>query len=149
MSTKSRSFILSGLLFVLSGCAVYHGGSFVSADLPPNKSQLMVEKVVERLVAVYPPGRTALCLDLIKSDFFGRELESKLRTQGFKLLPSQHGQNALLLTYTVDSLEDDKEALLWYVRIRLSDGFSFAQVYDLGDTPKALGGMTQIIPAGD
>jgi hypothetical protein len=145
---KIKRLILASSIFIFSGCAVYHGGSFVSADLPQNKAQLIVEKIVERLVAVYPPGRTALGLDLIQSDPFGQQLEGRLRAQGFKLLSPQDSEDALLLNYTIDSIQDE-EALIWYVHVRMSDGFSFAQVYDLGSAPKALGGVTQIIPAGD
>jgi ABC-type Fe3+-hydroxamate transport system substrate-binding protein len=76
------------LLASLAGCASTtkptEYGSYVAAVSPTNE-KVVVQDVVKRLVAAYPPARTRLNLRHPATDAFGADLVASMRTKGYAL----------------------------------------------------------------
>jgi len=141
-----RIYIISlwlGLL--LAGCAPRHVGSFSAEGVTPKQEAVIAEDAAGKLVAEYPPGRTALHLEPSKSGHFNAALEGRLRERGFRL-EAAGGSGVLSVAYTLDAIKD--EPGVWYLHVKASDGFSFSRVYALGPETKPDGGMVQTAPPG-
>jgi hypothetical protein len=118
-------FSLALTLFLAVGCvAARRGGpqSFTSEAFAVWSGSAVLEDVVERIYATYPPGRTALFL--AGADDFAQALESALRKRGYSLAPEATA-GVLSLTWRVDRLADGA----WFLIVRLSDGYCFSRVY--------------------
>ena len=125
---------------MLAGCAPRHVGSFSAEGITPKQETVIAEDAAGKLADAYPPGRTALHLELSKSEHFNTALEDRLRERGFRL-EAAGGSGVLSVAYTLDAIKD--EPGVWYLNVKASDGFSFSRVYSLGPDTKPDGGMVQ------
>jgi hypothetical protein len=115
-------------------------GSFSAEGVTPKQEAVIAEDAAGKLADAYPPGRTALHLELSKSEHFNTALEDRLRERGFRL-EAAGGSGVLAVAYTLDAIKD--EPGVWYLNVKASDGFSFSRVYALGPETKPDGGMVQ------
>lgn len=129
--------VLALSLFILPGCGsrVHKSGvinSYASDECPAAAAPMMADHLAGLLAAHYPPGHTALRLNLTGADrdSFGPALETALRSRGFAIAAESGGQ-AMTLAYILDRLDENH----WYVRLSLTDGLGLAQTYSLtGDS---------------
>lgn len=133
-------FMIMGVMS-LSGCAGTGGGralkSYTAESFPINAAGGMIEDMAERLQCSYPPGQTIVYLT--GKDDFALSLEDRLRSLGFTIVP-EAGNGVLSIGWTVDQLEPG----VWYLLVKLSDGYRFSRVYaDNGQTVTADGGLSQ------
>ena len=133
-----RALIFPLLLMVLlaSGCAVRGPVGSYCGPLPEGGAvSAIATDAVSCLVALYPPGHTALHVIPAKNvdNGFAGAFESGLRAQGFTLVAAD-ATEAIAVAYTLDSLED-KAA--WYLQLRLSDGKAIARAYTANGFPEA------------
>jgi hypothetical protein len=136
-----RIYLISLCLgLLLASCAPRHLGSFSAEGITPKQETVIAEDAAGKLANAYPPGRTALHLELSKSGHFNAALESRLRERGFRL-EAAGGSGVLSVAYTLDAIKD--EPGVWYLNVKASDGFSFSRVYALGPETKPDGGMVQ------
>jgi len=130
-----RIYLISLCLgLLLASCAPRHMGSFSAEGVTPKQEAVIAEDAAGKLADAYPPGRTALHLELSKSGHFNAALESRLRERGFRL-EAAGGSGVLAVAYTLDAIKD--EPGVWYLNVKASDGFSFSRVYSLGPETKA------------
>jgi hypothetical protein len=134
------SMIALWLGLLLAGCALRHIGSFSAEGVTPRQEAVIAEDAAGKLVAEYPPGRTALHLEPSKNGHFNAALEGRLRARGFRL-EAAGSSGILSVGYTLDAIKD--EPGVWYLNVKASDGFSFSRVYSLGLETNAGGGMVQ------
>ncbi len=124
------------LLLCLAACArrMPSGPSWCAAE-PPAGTAAIAEDAVALLAATYPPGHTSIHLKPAQAgqdeNAFAAALESGLRAKGFRIAAAPG--KALTLAYTLDALEEN----VWYLRLRLSDGKTFARTYSSGGEPEA------------
>ncbi|WP_243545445.1 TcpQ domain-containing protein [Pseudodesulfovibrio tunisiensis] len=143
-----RRAVLLVALMLLGGCATL--GQWFShegrAAAPVEDSALadLADKAGLKLASHYPPGRTRLSFSQ-HEDGFGRLFEDSLRRQGFTL--TEEGGGNLGVSFVLDSLGEEQAgqgSALWYLLVRVSDGFSFGRVYALGEAGYSpVGVMTQ------
>ena len=140
-----RSVLFSLLLALLltSGCAVRGPVGSYCGPLPEGGAvSAIATDAVSCLVALYPPGHTALHVIPAKNvdNGFAGAFESGLRAQGFTLVAAD-ATETIAVAYTLDSLED-KAA--WYLQLRLSDGKAIARAYTASGQPEAGQSRTNI-----
>lgn len=135
---RNRRYCLVLIAFALflgflTGCASrgYKAGAFnsyFSEECPAHAAPLMADHLAGLLSAHYPPGHTALFLNLTgtEKDGFGPALETALRSRGF-VISADKGNQAVTLAYILDRIEENN----WYVRLSLTDGLGLAQTYSL------------------
>lgn len=87
------------------------------------------------LARQYPPGRTTFSVrNVIKDSPFNQLFEDDLRAQGFKFEPVALTHETLELSYRFDAIDlDGKAPCPYYLYVRVSDGFSFGQMYLLDE----------------
>jgi len=115
-------------------------GSFCGSGIQTDQEAVIAEDAASRLASEYPPGRTALHLELAKRGSFGEALESSLRVKGFTL-QNEGAQDVILLSYKLDAIKDEPGA--WYLHVALSNGLSFSRVYALGAQTAPDGSIVQ------
>lgn len=110
-----RKFIFPGLLLAsLAGCAATTSkqdnfGNFVTGTSPANE-KVVVDDVMKRLVATYPPAHTRLNLQHPAADAFGTALVASMRAKGYALgefkaqapAPAAGGAEAYTFAYVFD-----------------------------------------------
>ena len=134
-----RYLIFILLVAVSMGCAAHGRTGAVNAS--PSALNAVAEHAADILAEQYPPGLTVLTLTEETSDQWGGALDTSLRAKGFTLVENAPG--ALSTTCIVNPLEGN----LWYLLVRVSDGFSVGQMIRLepsGYTP--VGSMTRTEP---
>lgn len=86
-----RIFVIVALLLVgLAGCATTAPGPGLYGNFIKNAAQdndkRIVDDVVKKLVALYPPASTRFDLQHATPDFFGNYLVESMRTKGYAIL---------------------------------------------------------------
>jgi hypothetical protein len=84
-----KFFLPAFLLLGLAGCATAPAtapyGNFIQASAQANDKKV-VDDVVKKLVALYPPASTRFDLQHLTPDFFGTYLVESMRAKGYAVL---------------------------------------------------------------
>jgi hypothetical protein len=82
-----RIFFLALLLVGLAGCATAPApyGNFIQNSTQANDKKV-VDDVVKKLVALYPPASTRFDLQHVTPDYFGTYLVESMRAKGYAVL---------------------------------------------------------------
>ncbi len=135
-----RAVAILVVLCALSGCAGtgWNMDWFGSKAKPESTKNIdeeairtLAEQAAKRLATHYPPGRTTLYMEPEKTPFL-QTFEDNLRSHGFLFNATKGGKNALNLYARLDAIQGD-ETKQWYLYVRLSDGFSFGNLFALNE----------------
>jgi len=82
-----KIFFLALLLVGLAGCATAPApyGNFIQNSAQANDKKV-VDDVVKKLVALYPPASTRFDLQHVTPDYFGTYLVESMRAKGYAVL---------------------------------------------------------------
>jgi len=141
-----KIFLLALLLAGLAGCATAPApyGNFVQNSAQANDKKI-VDDVVKKLAALYPPASTRFDLQHVTPDFFGTRLVESMRAKGYAVMefkpepktasaassvsePSAPATPGLTLSYIVDQA---KGSDLYRVTLVINRQQSLDRVYQV------------------
>lgn len=144
-----KFLLLASFLVGLAGCATAPPAPSAYGNFIPNSvranDKKVVDDVVKKLAALYPPASTRFDLQHVTPDFFGTYLVESMRAKGYAVLefkpesvPASAASSAsgpaavvpatpgLLLSYIVDQDND-----LYRVTLAINRQQSLARVYQV------------------
>lgn len=134
--------LLAALL--VTGCAARQGGDLGGydgvTDLYPHATGEIATQAAGRLAAVYPPGRTTVFVEGESSSAFGAALDAALRRHGFSVTPDDGASTHV--SYQLDMMPGEATPTC-YLRMKMSDGASFNQIFNIRNGMVVAGAVTQ------
>lgn len=132
------------LLLLLPGCAARRSADGLDAydgvtDAYPHVAAEIASQAAGRLAAIYPPGRTTLRL-LPDEGAFGQALDAGLRRHGFAV--STDATTGIGVGYQLDMMPGEVNPTC-YLRMRMSDGGAFNQIFSIRNGLVVAGNVTQ------
>lgn len=132
------------LLLLLPGCAARRSADGLDAydgvtDSYPHATAEIASQAAGRLAAIYPPGRTTLRL-VPDEGGFGQALDASLRRHGFAI--SADAATEIGVGYQLDMITGEVGPTC-YLRMRMSDGSAFNQIFFIRNGLIVAGNVTQ------
>jgi hypothetical protein len=132
------------LVLLLPGCAARRSADGLDAydgvtDSYPHATAEIASQAAGRLAAIYPPGRTTLRL-ISDEGGFGQALDASLRRHGFAV--SADATTGIGLGYQLDMMPGEVNPTC-YLRVRMSDGGAFNQIFSIRNGLVVAGSVTQ------